>query len=156
MAAAPETGVTTSEVFGALSPELALVDSDLASWARALLPDVPEASSLRTSSPDPLPIVPELAVAQEPIAAPPPERRSKAQVFPVTFPDNGTFVEARSSSDALNRLVDYADAPEIDTPRVEQSPPDPRRRLTIVPTSSAATATALLLLQLYVGSGTLG
>jgi len=134
---------------GVMSPELVLVDSELAARARALLPDVFKAPV------DPaLPIVSALPIVPDTPAPPTPQSRGKPSVFPVSFPDNGSFVEGRRASDTLLHLAEK-------TPVCEE-PESPlssrthfRRPTTFIPTSSAALAASLLALQVYVSAGSL-
>lgn len=117
---------------GALSPELVLVDPDLAACARPLLPRPADLLDRSAQS------------------APP-----TRPVFPVPFQDNGrfSFESGATAAEARQRLLDAVD-PEITS--VPGRPGKPVRRLgTLIPTGSAAASVALLLLQLYTGQGTL-
>jgi hypothetical protein len=148
MAAAPASVGMAFEL-GVVSPELALVDSDLATRARALIPDVQNAPAVTA-----LPVVSELPVAPERPTPAMSASRRKPRVFPVSFPDNGSFVEGRTASDTLQHLGERA--PKGDDPGSTLSSRTHFRRLTtLVPTSSAAVATTLLVFQFYLSAGTL-
>jgi hypothetical protein len=146
MAAAPGTGVTTSELFDAFSPELVLVDSDLAARARALLPDPNDGR-------EPPPSVP--TGSGDALTRPAQAKSQKPRVFPISFPDNGSVLEAGAASDALQRLMENAVDSEVHGSQVS-SQRHSWRFATLVPTSSAAVATSLLVLQLYLSAGSLG
>ena len=146
MAAAPVPGWATFELIDAVSPELALVDPVLAGRVRGLLPEPSDTLERPPSMPsDTGELVPPAAQS----------RSQKPQVFPISFPDNGSLLEASRASAALQRLLEPPVDPSAQTSRV------PRRRhlrrvATLVPTSSAAVATSLLVFQLYLSSGSLG
>jgi hypothetical protein len=75
-------------------------------------------------------------------------------VFPVSFPDNGRFLPSGAPSETLQRLVDSASAPHA-----RELAKMPRRHFSraarLVPAISAAAATMLLLVQLYLNAGSL-
>ena len=108
MAAAPDSGVTGSELFDAVSPELVLVDSDLATRARALLLNPDDTLALPASTPSdpdatltlPLPL-PASILPDYDATRPTQSKPRKPRVFPVSFPDNGSFLETGAASDAL-------------------------------------------------------
>jgi hypothetical protein len=133
MAAAPDTGVRASEL-DTVSPELVLVDPRLAASARALLPDPAET-----------------------LARPDRSARVRRRVFPVSFPDDGlsSFEADATSAEARERLMDGAVDSEV-MGSLAPSGRHFRRPTTLIPTSSAASAVALFVLQLYMGHGALG
>jgi len=137
---------TAMDLPGIVSPELVLVDPDLAKQARASLADRRE---MLTHSDSPVPAPPNTS------EAPSEPRHSKPRVFPVSFPDNGSLLEATLARHALERLVGNAA-----TPHEPDLGAAPRRRLrrvrTLVPASSAALATTLIVAQLYLNAGRLG
>jgi hypothetical protein len=145
MAAAPSTGVTASELFDAVSPELVLVDSELATRVRALLPDP-------TTLERPALVLPSSGDA---VTLPAQSNSRKPRVFPMSFPDNGSVLEAGAASEALHRLLEHALDVEVLASRVS-SRGHFRRCTTLISTSSAAAATSLLVLQLYLSAGSLG
>jgi hypothetical protein len=145
MAAAPSTGVTASKLCDAVSPELVLVDSELATRVRALLPD-PDGGHERPAS---VPFSPGDA-----LTLPAQAKSRKPQVFPMPFPDNGSVLEAAAASGALQRLMENAVDSELDS-RVS-SQLHFRRLTTLIPASSAATATSILVLQLCLSAGSFG
>ena len=166
MAAAPDSGVTGSELFDAVSPELVLVDSDLATRARARLLNIDDTLALPASTPsDPdatltLPLPPPLPLPASILpdydaTLPTQSKPRKPRVFPVSFPDNGDFLEAGAASDALQRMMESTADSEVLGSRAS-SRRHVRRLTTLMPTSSAAAATTLLLVQLYLGGGSIG
>jgi hypothetical protein len=135
-----------------ISPELVLVDPELAQSVRPLL------GQLKTSGPTPLSPLQRDSACVHP--APPASladgrsRLVKPNVFPVSFPDNGRFLPSGAPSETLQRLVESASDPEA--LRLGKRPrPHFGRAATLVPAISAATATMLLLVQLYLGAGSL-
>lgn len=103
-------------------------------------------------SPELVLVDPELAQSVRPFG-----QRSglvKPNVFPVSFPDNGRFRPSGAPSETLQRLVESAS--ETEAPKLGESlPPHFGRAATLVPAISAATATMLLLVQLYLSGGSL-
>ncbi len=162
IAAAPDSGVTGSELFDAVSPELVLVDSDLATRARARLPNPDDTLALPASTPSdpdatltlPLPL-PASILPDYDGTLPTQSKPRKPRVFPVSFPDNGDFLEAGAASDALQRMMESTADSEVLGSRAS-SRRHVRRLTTLMPTSSAAAATTLLLVQLYLDGGGLG
>jgi hypothetical protein len=161
----------TGGIWG-VSPELVLVDSTLARRVRALLPDPPDAlrrrarradaptlsnASLRPDRtvelPDPL-TVEESASAATTDTAPAREQASaRPSLFPFSFPDNGRFLGVREAGARTSRAERVPDPKVVGAfaPTREHL----RRVTTLIPTSSAAAAVALLVVQLYLGHGAL-
>jgi hypothetical protein len=161
----------TGRVLG-VSPELVLVDSALARRVRALLPDPPDAlrrrarqadaptlpnASLRPDLTVRLPDSPtaeesESAATTDTAQAAADQTSARPALFPFSFPDDGRFLgvrEAAQTSQAERVLEPYV----IGSfgPTREHL----RRVTTLIPTSSAAAAVALFVLQLYLGHGAL-
>lgn len=137
---------------GDISPELVLVDPELAESAQALLG--------RMQTPGPTPLSPAKAESPALSSVPPAplvdeaSRPMKPNVFPVPFPDNGRFLPSGAPSETLERLLESESVPK--TPEPKTSPrPHFSRAATLVPAISAAGATMLLLAQLYLSGGNL-
>ena len=125
-----------------------------------LLPDPADALALTASTlsdPDatltrPASILPD---HDDTLGRPAQTKSWKPRVFPVSFPDNGSFLETGAASHALERVMEHA----VESEELEARAPSRRhvqRVTTLIPTSSATAATALLLVQLYLGAGSLG
>ena len=128
MAAAPGTAATTSLRREALSPELVLVDPELAADARESLTD--PAGSLRPHDAEREP---------QPVVARGVE----------TTPPEDTIMEARE------RLMERGLDSEV-LGSLVPSEKHFRRRATLIPATAAATAVGLFVLQLYLNQGSLG
>jgi hypothetical protein len=113
----------TSPLIDPLSPELVLVDAELAKLARSLLPERAHGEQ------------PPVTGAGESRAAAVDELRPGAEV---------------ALKRARQRLLDGAVMSEI----LAES--QCRRRITVIPTASAAVAVVLLVTQLYLNQGHLG
>jgi len=155
-----------------LSPELVLVDSLLASAARALLPD-PSDTLVRVERPVPEESVPPASEVQ--VAAPTHEREVVASdleaehtgvdeierspllrlsPFPFSFPDDGRFVGVREAAPQAEMNESELEAEVIGA--LTPSATGFRRVTTLIPSTSAALAVALLVFQLYVSPGAFG
>ena len=157
-----------------VSPELVLVDSVLARREQALLPDLPIGFGRSTRVPDettaqnagatsrlaevppvpptPLRAVPHVSADANPVPSEP-TAPTRPSVFPFSFPDDGHFMGVREAGVRNTRTENEPDSAVL-RPR-ESSRDRVRRRLTLVPTSSAALAVSVLVLQLYLEHGTL-
>jgi hypothetical protein len=128
MAAAPRSCVIAE--LGLVSPELVLVDPDLAVPARALLSDAV------------------IAGVSEPARLMPRPRVTVPSRDPSTFGE-----ESAATGDARRRLMDNAVVSES---LGGLAPVRFRRRVTLIPSSSAASSVGILVLQLFLGHGHLG
>jgi hypothetical protein len=161
----------TGRVLG-VSPELVLVDSILARRLRALLPDPPDALARRAQRADAptLPNVslrPDLTVrlpdslaAEDSASAAAPDTEqapleeqtsARPSLFPFSFPDDGRFLGVREAGAQTSQAERVLDPKGGFGPTREHL----RRVTTLIPTSSAAAAVALFVVQLYLGHGAL-
>jgi hypothetical protein len=148
MSTVAATGAPVAEI----SPELVLVDPELAERMRPLL------GRLKTSGPTALPPLNGDSACVHSVPPAPladgRSRRVKPNVFPVSFPDNGHFLPSGAPSETLQRLLENTSAPEA-----RELGKRPRRHFgraaRLVPAVSAAAATILLLVQLYLSAGSL-
>jgi hypothetical protein len=141
-----------------MSPELALVDTELASRARVLLPypsDVlrarhePEVVGGHGASGEGA-AASSSAGRDEPHASSTSRPNSTQWALPFSLTDDGRFIGEDAPKAARERLVACALEAE---PR---SHSHFRRITTLTPTGTAAIATTLLMLQLYLTKGSLG
>jgi hypothetical protein len=133
-----------------VSPELVLVDSLLASSARALLPDPPDTLA-RAEQAAPLDEAPHgtaqvAAPTREPehLHEPEPERPANAlrSPFPFSFPDNGRFLGVREA-EQRTPLAECVSDSEVGGDVFRSLDTHFRRATTLVPASATAGAVAL-------------